>query len=103
VAAQVALWRQRKAAGRRIEARGAVETAHRALNDCGQVFRYAVVTGRADRDPSGDLRGALSRVKKSHFAAKTEPEEVAGILRAMDGYDGALCHASRTAALCAPR
>ena len=75
---------------RRIEARGAVETAHRALNDCGQVFRYAVVTGRADRDPSGDLRGALSRVKKSHFAAKTDPESVAGILRAMDGYEGTL-------------
>jgi integrase len=75
---------------RRIEARGAVETAHRALNDCGQVFRYAVVTGRADRDPSGDLRGALSRAKKSHFAAKTDPEDVAGILRAMDGYEGTL-------------
>jgi integrase len=75
---------------RRIETRGAVETAHRALNDCGQVFRYAVVTGRADRDPSGDLRGALSRAKKSHFAAKTDPEDVAGILRAMDGYEGTL-------------
>lgn len=75
---------------RRIEARGAVETAHRALNDCGQVFRYAVVTGRADRDPSGDLRGALTRVTRSHFAAKTEPEEVAGILRAMDSYEGTL-------------
>jgi integrase len=75
---------------RRIEARGAVETAHRALNDCGQVFRYAVVTGRADRYPSDDLRGALSRAKKSHFAAKTDPEDVAGILRAMDGYEGTL-------------
>ena len=75
---------------RRIEARGAGETAHRALSNCGQVFRYAVATGRADRDPSGDLRGALSRVKKSHFAAKTDPESVAGILRAMDGYMGTL-------------
>jgi len=75
---------------RRIEARGAGETAHRALSNCGQVFRYAVATGRADRDPSGDLRGALSRVKKSHFAAKTDPEAVAGILRAMDGYVGTL-------------
>ena len=75
---------------RRIEARGAGETAHRALSNCGQVFRYAVATGRADRDPSGDLRGALSRVKKSHFAAKTEPAEVAGILRALDGYKGTL-------------
>ncbi|HWB33598.1 MAG TPA: integrase arm-type DNA-binding domain-containing protein [Acidobacteriaceae bacterium] len=75
---------------RRIEARGAGETAHRALSNCGQVFRYAVATGRASRDPSGDLRGALSRVKKSHFAAKTDPEAVAGILRAMDGYEGTL-------------
>jgi len=75
---------------RRIEARGAGETAHRALSNCGQIFRYAVATGRADRDPSGDLRGALSRVKKSHFAAKTDPESVAGILRAMDGYLGTL-------------
>jgi integrase len=75
---------------RRVEARGAGETAHRALSNCGQVFRYAVATGRATRDPSGDLRGALSRVKKSHFAAKTDPEDVAGILRAMDGYEGTL-------------
>lgn len=75
---------------RRIEARGAGETAHRALSNCGQVFCYAVATGRAARDPSGDLRGALSRVKKSHFAAKTDPEAVAGILRAMDGYEGTL-------------
>jgi integrase len=75
---------------RRIEARGAGETAHRALSNCGQVFRYAVATGRATRDPSGDLRGALSRVKKSHFAAKTDPEAVAGILRAMDGYERTL-------------
>jgi integrase len=75
---------------RRIEARGAGETAHRALSNCGQVFRYAVATGLASRDPSGDLRGALSRVKKSHFAAKTDPESVAGILRAMDGYLGTL-------------
>jgi integrase len=75
---------------RRIEARGALETAHRALGNCGQVFRYAVATGRALRNPSGDLRGALSPVKKSHFAAATEPKQVADILRAMDGYEGTL-------------
>jgi integrase len=75
---------------RRIEARGAPETAHRALSNCGQVFRYAVATGRATRDPSSDLRGALTRVKKSHFAATTEPDDVAKILRAMDGYKGTL-------------
>lgn len=75
---------------RRIESRGALETAHRALGNCGQVFRYAVATGRAERDPSGDLRGALPPVKGGHFAATTEPKRVAEILRAMDGYEGTL-------------
>lgn len=75
---------------RRIEQRGALETAHRALGNCGQVFRYAVATGRADRDPTGDLRGALPPVKGSHFAAVTDPEHVAELLRAMDAYEGTL-------------
>ncbi|MHB8562671.1 MAG: tyrosine-type recombinase/integrase [Acidiferrobacteraceae bacterium] len=75
---------------RRIESRGALETAHRALGNCGQVFRYAIATGRAERDPSGDLRGALPPVKGEHFAATTEPKRVAEILRAMDGYEGTL-------------
>jgi integrase len=73
---------------RRIENRGAVETAHRALANCGQVFRYAVATGRAERDPSGDLRGALPPVKGEHFAALTEPKQVGRLLRALDGYQG---------------
>ncbi len=75
---------------RRIEQRGALETAHRALSNCGQVFRYAVATGRAERDPSGDLRGALAPVKGTHFASVTEPKQVAGVLRALDGYEGTL-------------
>ncbi len=75
---------------RRIEERGALETAHRALSNCGQVFRYAVATGRAVRDPTGDLRGALPPVKGEHFASTTEPKRVADILRAMDGYEGTL-------------
>ena len=75
---------------RRIEDRGALETAHRALGNCGQVFRYAVATGRAERDPSGDLRGALPPVKGEHFAATTEPKRVGEILRALDGYQGTL-------------
>lgn len=75
---------------RRIESRGALETAHRALGNCGQVFHYAVATGRAERDPSGDLRGALPPVKGEHFAATTEPKRVAEILLAMDGYEGTL-------------
>jgi integrase len=75
---------------RRIEARGALDTAHRARGICGQVLRYAVATGRCERDPSGDLRGALPPVKGKHFAATTEPSKLAGILRAMDGYEGEL-------------
>ena len=74
----------------RIEKRGAIETAHRALGNCGQVFRYAIATGRAERDLSSDLRGALQPAKGEHFAAITEPKQVAEILRAIDGYEGSL-------------
>jgi integrase len=74
----------------RIEKRGALETAHRALGNCGQVFRYAIATGLAERDPSSDLRGALPPAKGEHFAAVTEPKQVAEILRAIDGYEGSL-------------
>lgn len=74
----------------RIEERGALETAHRALGNCGQVFRYAIATGRAERDISADLRGALTPAKEKHFAAVTEPAQVAGVLRALDGYTGTL-------------
>ena len=73
---------------RRIEARGAIDTAHRAHQNAGQVFRYAVATGRAPRDPSGDLRGALAPVKKGHFPSITEPEKIGQLLRAIDGYQG---------------
>ncbi len=76
------------AALRRIENRGALETAHRALGNCGQVFRYAVATGRATRDPTQDLRGALPPAKGEHFAAITDPQRVAELLRALDGYQG---------------
>lgn len=73
---------------RRIEERGALETAHRALGSCGQVFRYAVATGRAERDPSGDLRGVLPPVAGEHFAAVTEPAQAGALLRTLDGYQG---------------
>lgn len=73
---------------RRIESRGALETAHRVRTICGQVFRYAVATGRAERDPAADLKGALPPYKKSHLAAITDPKDVAPLLRAMDGYKG---------------
>ena len=78
------------AAIQRIEKRGALETAHRALGNCGQVFRYGVATGRCKRDPSGDLRGALPPVKGQHFAAVTEPTKVGALLRAIHGYQGTL-------------
>jgi integrase len=74
----------------RIEQRGAVETAHRALQNCGQVFRYAVSTARAERDPAQDLRGALPPVRSTHFAAVTEPKQVGELLRTIDGYQGTL-------------
>lgn len=73
---------------RRIEARGAVETAHRAMQNCGQVFRYAIATGRAQRDPTPDLKGALPPVKETHLAAITEPDKVGALLRAFDDYRG---------------
>lgn len=75
---------------RRIEERGAFETAHRILGKCGQVMRFAVATGRADRDPSGDLRGALTTPKTNHLAAITEPTKVGELLRKMYGYEGTL-------------
>lgn len=73
---------------RRIEDRGAIETAHRTHQNCGQIFRYAVATGRAERDPTPDLKGALPPVKKTHFAAVTDPKAIAALLRAIDGYEG---------------
>lgn len=76
------------AAIRKIEERGAIETAHRAFQNCGQVFRYAVSTGRLNSDPSRDLRGALSPAKGTHFSAVTEPAEVGRLLRLLDTYQG---------------
>ncbi len=73
---------------RRIEARGALSTAHRVKGICGQIFRYAIATGRASRDPSADLRGALAPEKARHFGAVTRPADVAALIRAIDGYRG---------------
>jgi integrase len=75
---------------RRVESRGALETAHRVLQNCGQVFRYGIATGRARRDPTGDLRGALPSPKEKHHASITEPKRVAELLRAIDTYQGFL-------------
>ncbi|OPY67859.1 MAG: putative prophage CPS-53 integrase [Syntrophorhabdus sp. PtaU1.Bin050] len=73
---------------RRVESRGALESAHRIRTIAGQVFRYAVATGRAERDPSGDLKGALPQPGEKHHAAIIDPKEVAPLLRAIDGYQG---------------
>jgi len=73
---------------RRIESRGALEVAHRVKTICGQVFRYAVATGHAERDPTADLKGAMKPYKEKHLAAITDPKEVAPLLMANDGYAG---------------
>jgi integrase len=73
---------------RKVEERGAIDMAHRAKQTAGQVFRYAVATGRAERDPSGDLRGALKTKTKKHYAAITDPAEVARLLLAIDAFQG---------------
>jgi integrase len=73
---------------RRIESRGALETVHRAMQNCGQVFRYAVATGRAERDPTGDLRGALPPPNGKHHASILDPKRIGELLRAIDGYEG---------------
>jgi integrase len=73
---------------RRTESRGALDTAKRIRQNCGQVFRYAVATGRAERDPSQDLRGAIAPPKHKHFAAITDPLKVGELLRAMEAFKG---------------
>jgi integrase len=73
---------------RRLERRGKHETAHRAKQRVGQVIRYAIATGRAERDPTADLRGALAPVTVTNRAAITDPREVAQLLRALHGYRG---------------
>ncbi len=73
---------------RRIEDKGILETAHRIHQICGQIFRYAVATGRTERDITIDLRGALLPPKVKHFASLVEPKKVGALLRAIRGYDG---------------
>jgi integrase len=73
---------------RRVEGRGRYETARRLRSTCGTIFRYAIATGRAERDPSADLRGALTSPKVHHRAAIVDPVGIGGLLRTIDGYDG---------------
>ena len=85
---------------RRIEARGVIETAHRAKENISMVMRYAIATGRAERDPCPDLRGALPAVHKKHMAAITDPVKVGELLRAICQYAGS--HVVRAALALAP-
>jgi integrase len=73
---------------KRIEKLNKLETAHRALQTAGQVFRYAVQTGRADRDVTADLKGALPASTVKHMAAFTDPQQIAELLRAIDAFNG---------------
>ena len=71
-----------------MESRGAIESAHRLKQLCGQIFRYAVATGSAERDVTGDLRGALAAIPKKNYAAITEPQQVGELLRSILAYKG---------------
>lgn len=84
---------------RRIESRGVIETAHRAKESCGQVFRYAIASGTATTDPTRDLKEALQRPWTKHMPAIVKPAELAELLHAIDGYRGSLvvCTALRLA------
>jgi len=76
------------AALRRMEALGALQSVHRVKQHCGQVFRYAVATGSADRDVTQDLKGALTTAAPAHFAAITEPKQAGALMRAIFSYTG---------------
>ena len=73
---------------RRIDERGARYSAHRVRSEISRAFRYAIATGRAERDPCPDLKGAIQPAKETHFAAITEPPAVGELLRAIDGFKG---------------
>jgi integrase len=73
---------------RRMESRGAIETAHRAHQNCGQIFRYAIATGRIDHDPSYGLKGAIQPAKKKHHASIIKPSAIGELLRAINDYQG---------------
>ena len=73
---------------RRIEDRGAIETAHRVRQTCGQVFRYAIATGKASHDITADLKGAIPPPHRVNMATITNPKEVGGLLRSISGYKG---------------
>jgi len=74
---------------RKMESRGVYYSTLKVKQYCGQIFRYAIASGRAERDPSADLKGALTQPDKpKHFASITDPEKIGGLLRSIDGYEG---------------
>lgn len=73
---------------RRVENRGAIETAHRIKQACGQVFQYAISSGLAERDITADLKGALTPYRSKHFSTVTDAKEIGPLLRAIDTYQG---------------
>jgi integrase len=73
---------------RRIENTGAIETAHRINQLCGQIFRYAIATARAERNPAADLKGAITPNKTKHHASITDPKKIGDLMRAINGYTG---------------
>ena len=73
---------------RRAEDKGAGFMAHQALSECGRIFRYAIATGRAERDIAADLRGALTPKRSKHFAAITEPQSIGRLLCSLEEYNG---------------
>ena len=75
---------------RRTESRGVFETTHRAKQTAGQVFQYAIITGKAERNPAKDLAGALKTAPKSHFSAITSPQEAARLMQAIHSYSGSI-------------
>ena len=79
------------AALRKMEARGALDSVQRVKQVCGQVFRYAVATGSAERDVTQDLKGALAKPTAGHFAAITEPKQVGDLMRSIFDYSRHPC------------
>ena len=79
------------AALRKMESRGALDSVQRVKQLCGQVFRYAVATGTAERDVTQDLKGALAKATAGHFGAITEPKQLGGLMRSIYAYTGHPC------------
>lgn len=76
---------------RKVETRGAMDSAHRIKQVCGQVFRFAVAGGLAERDVTADLKGALAAVPKRHFSAITDPKQAGALMRSIQAYSGHPC------------